>query len=213
MGPTTQEGPPSPVFEKEVSLLNGEKVKLPSVHIDKKILYHGSHAQGLRRIDKAGDTTVGEGVYLTSDRKSAEGYAKRRSKNFGTETPTVYSLEVRDLDLADLRTKEATVQFSKLLGQRLSEELASGRGDYWYRNTIKTILELIRSGKELPLKDITFNFTDLTTDILSEAGYDGLITIEGGEGRDVGNHDTYLIFDPEKIKNLSSESMALERAA
>jgi hypothetical protein len=32
-----------------------------------------------------------------------------------------------------------------------------------------------------------------------------LITIEGGEGEDVGEHDTYLVFDPGKVNELAVE--------
>lgn len=41
---------------------------------------------------------------------------------------------------------------------------------------------------------------ELSSEYLESLGYDGLKTIEGGEPPHVGPHDTYLIFDPTKVK-------------
>jgi hypothetical protein len=38
-------------------------------------------------------------------------------------------------------------------------------------------------------------------------GYDGIIAYEGGEGSHVGNHDTYLVFNPDKISILKEQAI------
>lgn len=41
---------------------------------------------------------------------------------------------------------------------------------------------------------------------LSGLGYDGLITHEGGEG-DIGNHESWVVFDPQKVDIVSEQSL------
>jgi hypothetical protein len=36
-------------------------------------------------------------------------------------------------------------------------------------------------------------------------GYDGLKALEGGEGDDIGAHENYLIFDPQKVQITSEQ--------
>jgi len=58
----------------------------------------------------------------------------------------------------------------------------------WYPNSrkefVKRALNCIDSGKAsvYTIQDITGNISDLFTDYIKSLGYDGLMTIEGGEG-------------------------------
>ncbi len=46
------------------------------------------------------------------------------------------------------------------------------------------------------------NIGDVVTECLSQRGYDGLVTFEGGEG-DIGDHDTWVMFDPDKLAGVN----------
>ena len=66
---------------------------------------------------------------------------------------------------------------------------------------LERTIETINGGKIRAgnLKEIAQSNGKLFSDYIKSFGYEGLITLEGGEGGN-GNHDTYLIFDPEKAK-------------
>lgn len=84
----------------------------------------------------------------------------------------------------------------------------------WYKQDVyDDIISKIRnnevtSGK---LRRIGFALGKVLTDYISSLGYDGIITLQGGEGREkgdpihVGNHETYVVFDPGKIKEMKEE--------
>ena len=44
-----------------------------------------------------------------------------------------------------------------------------------------------------------WNNSQLTTQIVQKEGFDGLIAIEGGEGDEIGEHDSYVIFNPDNV--------------
>jgi len=48
------------------------------------------------------------------------------------------------------------------------------------------------------------------SDYVESLGYDGLITFEGGEPLTGGNHDSYVIFDPEKVKIIKEQKIKKE---
>lgn len=49
------------------------------------------------------------------------------------------------------------------------------------------------------------------SEFVESLGYDGLIAIEGGEG-DVGNHDSYVVFNPEKVRIGQRHNLKNEKA-
>ena len=173
---------------------------LPEVKIDQKELYHGSGSGDIAKFNPAEETTIGKGLYLTSDINAAAGYAKRRSKGEEGLVPSVYKVEVKNLRMADLRTVEGVKLFADLLRKRLFTESKKPNLEWYQEASIQKTLEVIRTNSYKALKDITWNHQDLVTQIIKDQGFDGLIAIEGGEGDEVGNHDSYVVFDPSKVE-------------
>ena len=172
--------------------------------IKRKTLYHGTGVSGISDFDKAEDTTVGEGAYFTSDPNAAIGYARRRSKKDKDQQPIIYETNIENIKLANLQKKENVQKilpgFRKILLDKWQEP-----ANDWRRQSLQIIyqraVEAIDSGKigSGNLRDIVFSTGKIFTSYIESLGYDGLITWEGGEG-DIGDHDTYVIFDPEKAK-------------
>lgn len=178
-----------------------ETIRIPEIKIDKQILFHGSGVSGIKDLNASEETTVGRGLYLTSSEEAAKGYALRRAKRNPEYSPTTYTSEISNLTLADLRDKKAVGNFAKLLGKRLEEEMRSNSNLKWYRaEAIRGTLEMIKNDSFKSLKEITWNNQEATTRVLQDEGFDGLVTVEGGEGEEVGEHDSYVIFDPKKVK-------------
>lgn len=170
--------------------------------INRKTLYHGSGSLGVTMLNPAEETTVGQGVYLTSEEKDAEGYARRRSRRVPGSLPIVYQTEIKDLRLVDL-TKDENVR-RILIGYRPVVIQALEEADLpWNKEgALQEVLHAIDSGimRSGNLKKVTWHSGLSFTKHLQSLGYDGLVALEGGEGEDVGNHDSYVIFDPRKVK-------------
>lgn len=177
-----------------------------------KNLYHGSGITGIQRMNISENDTVGEGIYFTSEPSNALGYAERRSREYKDSVPTVYSAQIENLKFLDLRNRTNITKilggFKTLLLAKKNTYLPSTReqsmGDWIQEQKIDEVIELISSEKWLYLKQIAFAYGKLFSEYVKSLGYDGLITIENGEGEDIGEHDTYLLFDADKIKELRS---------
>ena len=179
------------------------------VFVKKKTLYHGSGTEGITTFNKAEEDTVGSGVYFTSEAKDAIGYARLRSHD-KKENPIIYESSVENTKLCDLRKKENVEKilggFIKWLEQRweaLTEKWRSvretlPRAKFLALDRARKILESRQVGPQ-NVREVTFAFTEEFSEYVQSSGYDGLITFEGGEG-EIGNHDSYVIFDPEKAK-------------
>lgn len=198
------------VSEKEVPLKSGETVRLPTLHIAKMLLYHGSPVADITTFEEGDQQTIGEGIYFAPTREAAEGYARSRNKSGGL--PTIYEAEVSDADLADLRTREAQEQFAKLYRQSLlgweknalpnlkgpSEEVTKIIKEQ-RKEAVANLVNKIDSNSWFQLRDLTFGWADLVSKTLSDIGYKGLISIEG-EPPQVDLHDSVVIFNPEDTK-------------
>jgi hypothetical protein len=172
------------------------------VIVDRLILYHGSGITGIKEFRAADETTIGMGVYMTSQLEAGKGYARRRANRSPDAKPTVYEVEINNVRLADLRQPEALPIFARLLKTKLEISLKNPNVRSNQHDAIVETLGIIRRDEYRSLKDLTWNHQELTTDIIKTQGYDGLIAEEGGEGRGedkIGIHDTYLIFDPAKV--------------
>lgn len=197
--------------EKEVPLKNGETVRLPTFHIAKIFLYHGSPVPDITTFEEGDQQTIGRGIYLTSTREAAEEYA--RSRNKSADLPTIYEVELSNADIADLRTREAQEQFAKLYRQSLldweqntlpnlkgpSEEVTKIIKEQ-RKEAVANLVNKIDSNSWFQLRDLTFGWADLVSKTLSDIGYKGLISIEGEPPR-IDFHDSVVIFNPEDIKN------------
>ena len=197
------------IGEKEITLEEGESIKFPTIEVERLHLFVGKSESGLTKIPEAEETTVGDGVYLTPQRNIAEGYALRRIEVTKGD-PTVYEVEITNLTILDLTSPESLESFARYFKEhllKLREELIDKEWSV-QENAVDQALNKINSKSVLGMSDITFSFGPLVRDILSRQGFDGLKTEEGGEGRgEIGNHDSYVIFDPDAVKVVKESRM------
>jgi hypothetical protein len=199
--------------EKEVKFEKGV-AKLQSMRISSMRLYHGSAVSGIKEFKAAEETTVGEGVYLTSHERWGVGYAFARIANREGK-PTVYEAEIQNMNLLNLSTKESLTEFMKFYRRVLFKEIKSLPPDapwYWRDVLVQKVDEIdkaLEEGRSLYPKQMLQQTGHVATRELAKLGYDGIFTIEGGETGvnpftkepyDMGNHDSFVIFDPKKVK-------------
>lgn len=206
------------------------------VYIKHKTLYHGSATPGIEKLNESGETTVGYGLYLTSKAKDAIGYSsvrmgqRRGGKKAEEEVPTVYECLVENLKLADLRNDENLQRmmpdyriFLKQKADEIKNKYVShGRsipfrdeGQY-VANQYEAITNAIKFIDEEKVKvsniqSVTISQNNTWNEFWSKKGYDGVITLEGGEGAHRVNHDSYVIFDPEKVKIVKEQKIKKEK--
>ena len=157
----------------------------------------------------AEEDTVGSGIYFTSEAKDAIGYAKRRSRGRNDASPTLYEVQVENLRLANLKKDENVKNILHGFKEVLKQKLSDPNVKWHYEGALQKSIAIISQGKvgSGNLREVTFNHTALFTQYLQSLGYDGLIAFEGGEGTEVGNHDTYVIFDPKKVKIIDKQKV------
>jgi len=170
--------------------------------IKNKTLYHGSATTGINEFTKAEEDTIGSGIYFTSRAEDAVGYAKRRSRGKKGSSPIIYETVIENLKLVDLRQDDNAHKILEGFKLLLIKKLEQPGLDYFVKNACRNSIDAIDQNKVGAgnLKEATASHTQLFSDHIRSLGYDGLIALEGGEGEDIGQHDTYLIFDPEKAK-------------
>lgn len=170
--------------------------------LKKKTIYRGSGTSGIRQFGKAEEDTVGSGVYFTSEAKDAIGYARRRSRGKEGATPVIYESLVENMRLLDLRKDENVRKVLEGFKEVLQDKLQEPGLKWNYERVLQDAVRTINEGGVSVgnLRDVTFGTGKMFTGYVKTLGYGGLVTLEGGEGDDVGDHDTYLIFDPEKVK-------------
>ena len=205
-------------FIKEIQLINGEVIKLPSLHIERLKLFSGSPVPGLETFRDSEETTVGSGVYLTSQKEAARGYALVRGSRLPA-IPTLYEVEIADMDMVDLATRVAVESFAKLWRQELENwretklpiiNVPHEMVRETYEERVQKVIEFIDRNSFRYLRDLTFNFGGLIREVFTRQEYDGLIAIEGGEsgnGVTIGDHDSYVIFDSTKVKKVGEEPL------
>lgn len=179
------------------------------IFLKRKILYHGSGTTGIEKFDKAEEDTVGSGVYFTSEAKDAASYARVRVGNNKTKRPVVYEVQVENIKLLNMKNAENIKSVLEgfvpvLLELKAKIKTSSPIIKETITDMIDEKIRLIKEGK-INIHNIragTKGVGDAFSKYVNSLGYDGLVTYEGGEGSDFDehDHDTYLIFDPEKIK-------------
>lgn len=183
------------------------------VLVKKKTLYHGSGIAGIKKFNKAEEDTVGSGIYFTSEAKDAIGYAMLRSERerdphradglpvIKDSNPIIYESSVENMKLCDLRKNENVKKVLDGFRQALKEELKKPDLKWNWQAVLEQVIEIINSGKVGAgnLKEVVQRTDQMFSDYVKSLGYEGLITFEGGEGGN-GDHDTYLIFDSDKVK-------------
>lgn len=203
-------------IENVVALKNGETITLHSVQIEKISLFHGSPISGIREFREAEESTIGEGLYGTSSKDVASKYAVVRSPE--STQRFVYEVEVADLNILDLTTPGALDELAKLMREKLSDLQGKIKAEnetvkWWTEEKLRQTIELIDRRKYRGPKDILFSYGHIAREALMDLGYDGLRAMEGGEGGHgitIGNHDSYVIFDPKKARVVNEEPVALK---
>jgi hypothetical protein len=172
--------------------------------LKRKTLYHGSPIGGIDTFERAENDTIGAGVYFTSQAKDAIGYARfRLPQHSESKVPKLYESHVENLKLLDLRNGENILKimpgFAEFLAQKLEEyRLQKTLSASTWVEILTPIIQKIKAGELKSLKEATFQTGHLFSDYVSFLGYAGIAALEGGEGN-IGNHDTYLVFDPKHI--------------
>ena len=172
-----------------------------SVLIKKKTLYHGSNIKGISNFKPSEAITIGAGVYLTSEAKNAVNYARVRSYN-NQEDQTIYEVFVENLKLIDLRNPDNISKIIPGFVEMLRKEKMRSDLSWIKAGQIDKTLENIERASQTGgnLKNVAEMVGEHLSKYLSSLGYDGLIAIEGGEGSEGFTHDSYVIFDPEKVR-------------
>jgi hypothetical protein len=188
-----------------------------AIFVSEMKLYHGSATAGIESLHPAEDDTVGSGVYLTSEPRHAIGYALARVSH--SATAVLYETRISNLVLLDLRNDDAVREVMHEFAAILWKELSKANLHWAWERAILNSLEQIGSGKfnHGNIKTITQCCGKLFSSFIQSLGFDGLIATEGGEpwyqngkGHEIGNHDSYVIFDPNKVTVLSGRMMKLE---
>lgn len=204
------------ILENIESPIEGDPL---GIHIQNRTLYHGSANSGTQEFlthevaEEQGLTdgaTVGNGLYLTSQNKAAQVYAKRRAVHPKNE-PTVYEVKIESAKLLDLREQENISLFANTFQTHLFSKMQEGAFNapqLWYlKNAVIKALQAIEEGVTVQniQKIAGYAMTKEFTTFIKSLGYDGVVTFEGGEGHEsnpdthVGEHDTYVIFDPTNL--------------
>jgi hypothetical protein len=196
--------------------VNEDTVSIPVINPRDTKLFFGSRTSHKTSLREAEENTLGKGLYLTSSVDAARNYADVRTRG-SDGSATLYTVGVGDMRLIDLRTREAEEKFGRFFAEKV---------DKWRREVLpgietispvhKISLQRIaanvvakgRTGSFRGLKDITSNLDETVRDCLFEYGVDGLVAIEGGEGPNGRNHDSFVIFDPSKAKIISERPAA-----
>jgi len=189
-------------------------------------LFHGTAVQGIDALKKGIEDTLGTGVYFTSDRKAAEGYARVRNGRGGH--PTVYEAVAPDakfVDLRDIPTLDAVMQgYLEFLPDWLERDYPEKettnpndkRSRRLWGKKIARITQVIQNKRYSPgtIRNVAYEMPWLFSEYIQSLGFDGLIGLEGGESRNgvtIGNHDSWVVFDPEKTQIRIIEEKPVEK--
>ena len=93
----------------------------------------------------------------------------------------------------------------------LKEESKRTDVPWFYKGAIENSIDIINGGKvgSGNIKEVAQSNGQIFSDYIKSLGYEGLITFEGGESGN-GNHDTYLIFDSEKVEINQEHNINIE---
>ncbi len=190
-------------FTPEETINNGL-----GVLIHEKTLFHGSSVKGISTFNSAEEATVGNGLYLTSKPEDARGYARRRSKISGE--PILYESQIKNMRFLDLRKESNVAEILKGFLEKLKIIAKKPNLKWYYLASLNGAIEKIEKNEidHMNLREVTSAHGGLFSEYVQSLGYDGLIALEGGEGEDIGNHDSYLIFDPQKVTITTSQAIS-----
>ena len=109
---------------------------------------------------------------------------------------------IEDMKLLDLRNDKNAKTILRKFSDVCKEKSEDKNVDIKYRIPLKQAFVLIRTGKikSANISEAIGPIGKYFSDYVKSLDYDGLIAIEGGEGDEIGNHDSYVIFDPNEVK-------------
>ena len=118
---------------------------------------------------------------------------------------TFYEAEIRDMALLNLTTKQSLIEFMKFYVEVLDKEHENlnPNTSLIFKKRLEDDIEKIRNAlkenRALHPREILEATGSYAAEALTKQGYGGLFAIEGSEAG-TGAHDSYLIFDPQKVK-------------
>lgn len=169
------------------------------VIVTKKYLYHGTTIPAIKSFMEAENATIGNGVYLT-DARSAAQYANVRAGS-SLETPrVVYETLLENKRIFDLRDQNNVQYILGKFSQALYEA-HSNTQEWALRRKLGELLVEAASGMvhRGNLKKAFMGAGNLVRKVIESEGYDGLIAFEGGEGGQGFDHESWVVFDPQKL--------------
>lgn len=169
--------------------------------------YQGSEA--FEPVRQAYEHTVGEGMYCTPGVAIAISYAEHRSH--GELVPVICSYDYKDTNLVCLLTQESIDAYIPEYLAYISSNTKT-KDPEWsesFRETVQSWLDAkkIHAGN---LKHVAKE--PHFTDFFKKKGFDGLMTLEGGEraGSGIDQLTSIVIFDP-KAKLVGVETKSISR--
>lgn len=178
-----------------------------AIFVKERTLYHGSRTPGIKKLNLPADaSSAGEGVYLTTARE-AIGYAHGGRV---CSEPTIYETRIRNAKLADLRNEENIERVNKEMETLLWAELERKDVPSWYPGRVRDDIDYLQ-GEATVFQKFNYAATkhpEILTKHVAGQGYDGLVTIEGGEPGHFENHQSWVIFDPDKVAILEEHAVS-----
>lgn len=196
---------------QKIPYLSAEQVTAftgPECIVSSIRLYHGSGYPDITQLELGKDEasmplTLGDGLYFTPDEASAADYARRRAGQGRGTQPTVYEVVTADnLKVANLD--------NEVEGEQLADSFMQFLHDKKPTSIVETIVVVAsidnfkakrqRLGGRALKVGLRGGTSHLFSEFMQQAGYDGVIGMEGGEGDDVGQHTSVVIFNPQNVK-------------
>lgn len=178
-----------------------------AIFVEQRTLYRGSRTSGIKKLNLPADaSSAGEGVYLTTA-KEAIGYA--HGGRAGNE-PRIYETRIKNVKLADLRNEENVNRVNKEMKLLLQKELERKDVPWWYPEVVKQDIRFLKGESTFfaKLNLVGTKHPEILTKYVSGLGYDGLVTIEGGEPGHFENHQSWVIFNPDNVEVLQEHSVS-----
>jgi hypothetical protein len=172
----------------------------------------------IEKMKPAYEHTIGRGLYGTyGPEMGAIDYALLRARIASSKRgatvvhPVLYEITATEINMLDLRSddsaEEILAEFTLRLEQWLEEAIKTPSDPLRLQEggTKKLIHKINdREQHRYRLLKETSMRSDLFTATIEDLGFQGLIVREGGEG-DIGDHESWVIFDPSKAKVTAEE--------
>lgn len=172
-----------------------------------KNVYHGSDIEGIQEFNYADESTIGDNaVYFTIDPGLAMGYAKLRSRERSTGKGHLYEAVLSDVAIMNWAENQTVAllkkEYAAYCGKLLKEWQQIGYGEFAKKynlpshlkeGTVHYALEKIITNCEREdflhggnIKEVAQGVMGMFFErFVTSSGFDGVITIEGGDDADL----------------------------